>query len=171
MVETLAYVADHLSYRQDAIATEAYLDTARRRVSMRRHAKLVDYAMHDGCNARVWADADRQARRRRNDPAGSEHDAFPPVPGTLLMTRVQNATLVDAAMRDAALSASPTCFETMQDLVLYSIAQPAAFYTWGDGTCSCLRRTGSDSTATRSRRSEQARVCRTCAGASSCFRR
>ncbi|MFZ3328198.1 MAG: hypothetical protein WA231_20950 [Methylocella sp.] len=54
LVEVLAYVADHLSYQQDAIATEAYLHTARRRVSLRRHAKLVDYIMSDGCNARVW---------------------------------------------------------------------------------------------------------------------
>src|SRR4030095_2201378 len=54
LVEALAYSADHLSYQQDAIATEAYLDTARRRTSVRRHAKLVDYQMHEGCGARVW---------------------------------------------------------------------------------------------------------------------
>ena len=54
LVELLAYVGDHLSYRQDAVATEAYLETARLRTSLRRHALLVDYAMHDGCNARVW---------------------------------------------------------------------------------------------------------------------
>ena len=54
LVELLAYAGDHLSYQQDAVATEAYLGTARRRVSVRRHARLVDYAMHDGCNARAW---------------------------------------------------------------------------------------------------------------------
>ncbi|MFJ2578040.1 putative baseplate assembly protein [Kitasatospora aureofaciens] len=54
LVELLAYEADRLSYRQDAVATEAYLDTARLRVSVRRHARLVDYAMHDGCAARAW---------------------------------------------------------------------------------------------------------------------
>ena len=43
LVEILAYVADHLSYRQDAVATEAYLGTARSRISLRRHARLVDY--------------------------------------------------------------------------------------------------------------------------------
>lgn len=46
-VEVLAYAGDHLSYFQDAVATEAYLDTARRRVSMRRHARLLDYPMHE----------------------------------------------------------------------------------------------------------------------------
>lgn len=54
LVEVLAYVGDHLSYYQDAVATEAYLDTARLRISVRRHARLVDYVMHEGCNARAW---------------------------------------------------------------------------------------------------------------------
>lgn len=54
LVEILAYVGDHLSYFQDAVATEAYLDTARKRISVRRHARLVDYFMHEGCNARTW---------------------------------------------------------------------------------------------------------------------
>ena len=54
LVEILAYCADQLSYYQDAVATEAYLDTARQRISVRRHARLVDYRMHEGCNARAW---------------------------------------------------------------------------------------------------------------------
>ncbi len=54
LVELLAYVGDHLSYYQDAVATEAYLGTARRRISVRRHARFVDYPMHEGCNARTW---------------------------------------------------------------------------------------------------------------------
>ena len=52
LIEVLAYVADYLSYQQDAVATEAYLGTARKRISVRRHARLVDYFMHDGSNAR-----------------------------------------------------------------------------------------------------------------------
>jgi hypothetical protein len=54
LVEILAYVGDYLSYYQDAVATEAYLNTARKRVSVRRHLRLLDYRMHDGCNARTW---------------------------------------------------------------------------------------------------------------------
>jgi predicted phage baseplate assembly protein len=54
LVELLAYVGDDLSYYEDAVATEAYLQTARRRVSIRRHARLVDYRLHEGCNARTW---------------------------------------------------------------------------------------------------------------------
>jgi hypothetical protein len=54
LVELLAYVGDYLSYYQDAVATEAYLGTARQRISVRRHARLVDYYLHEGCNARAW---------------------------------------------------------------------------------------------------------------------
>lgn len=54
LIELLAYVGDHLSYYQDAVATEAYLDTARLRTSVRRHLRLIDYRMHEGCNARAF---------------------------------------------------------------------------------------------------------------------
>ncbi|MER6349817.1 putative baseplate assembly protein [Streptomyces sp. NPDC001595] len=53
LVEILAHVGDQLSYQQDAVATEACLDTARLRTSVRRHARLVGYPMHDGCAART----------------------------------------------------------------------------------------------------------------------
>jgi Baseplate J-like protein len=54
LVEMLAYVGDQLSYRQDVIATEAYLGTARLRTSARRHARLVDYFIGEGSNSRAW---------------------------------------------------------------------------------------------------------------------
>ena len=54
LVELLAYVGDYLSYYQDAVATEAYLATARRRISVRRHVRFVDYTLHEGCSARAW---------------------------------------------------------------------------------------------------------------------
>jgi hypothetical protein len=54
IVETLAYVADQLSYRHDVIDTEAYIGTARLRTSIRRHARLVDYRIDDGSNSRAW---------------------------------------------------------------------------------------------------------------------
>ncbi len=54
LVELLALWADHLSYEQDAAATEAYLSTARRRASVRRHAQLLGYEAHDGLSARTF---------------------------------------------------------------------------------------------------------------------
>ena len=54
LVEVLAYVGDYLSYYQDAVATESYLPTANQRISVRRHVRLVDYHLNEGCNARAW---------------------------------------------------------------------------------------------------------------------
>lgn len=54
LVELFSYVGDYLAYYQDAVATEAYLNTARQRISIRRHARLVDYKLHEGCNARTY---------------------------------------------------------------------------------------------------------------------
>ncbi|TFI56939.1 putative baseplate assembly protein [Sphingomonas parva] len=55
LVELLAYAADDLSYYQDAVATEGFLDSARLRQSVRRHCRLVDYRLHQGASARTWA--------------------------------------------------------------------------------------------------------------------
>ncbi len=76
LVELLAYVGDQLSYQQDAIATEAYLNSARKRVSLQRHARLVDYFVHNGTNARVWVHLTSEAdwstcRGKSRSSAGS----------------------------------------------------------------------------------------------------
>ncbi|MDB2438583.1 baseplate J/gp47 family protein [Hellea sp.] len=55
LVELLAHYADHLSYSQDVAANEAYLNTARLRSSLRRHARLLGYDVFDGLSARVFA--------------------------------------------------------------------------------------------------------------------
>ncbi|MFE3765148.1 putative baseplate assembly protein [Streptomyces sp. NPDC059104] len=69
LVELLAYAGDQLSYEQDAVAAEAYLDTARLRTSVRRHVRLVDYPMHDGCAARAFVCLSCDARTTL--PAGT----------------------------------------------------------------------------------------------------
>ena len=43
LMEALSAVADELSYYQDRVAGEATLETATQRVSLVRHARLVDY--------------------------------------------------------------------------------------------------------------------------------
>jgi hypothetical protein len=128
LVEMLAYVGDHLSYQQDAVATEAYLGTARLRSSVRRHARLVDYFMHDGSNARVWAQCSVTADRVRLPK------------GTQLFTKVdQLETRVAAGTNafSAALSARPEFFETLYDFTLYEAHNEIAFYAWGEREC-CL---------------------------------
>ena len=128
IVEVLAYAADYLSYHQDAVATEAYLGTARQRVSMRRHARLLDYPMHDGCNARTWVhvevDADNVTLRQ----------------GTQLLTRVGGQArrlAIASSAYDQALAQQPAVFETMHNATFYLAHNQIEFYTWGEPEC-CL---------------------------------
>jgi hypothetical protein len=53
LAELFSYVGDQLSYYQDAVANEAWLASARQRLSAKRHARLVDYRVHDGLAART----------------------------------------------------------------------------------------------------------------------
>jgi hypothetical protein len=50
-VELMAHLGDLLSYRQDRVATESWLPTARRRASVTRHARLVDFAVPPAISA------------------------------------------------------------------------------------------------------------------------
>ena len=43
LMEVLSALADELSYLQDRVAAEGTLDTATQRLSLLRHARLVDY--------------------------------------------------------------------------------------------------------------------------------
>jgi len=97
LVELLAYAGDDLSYFADAVATETYLATARRRVSVRRHARLVDYRLHEGCTARAWVCVEANApvrlplRAIRFAVAGSLVDARSPVIAALSFERRRTA--------------------------------------------------------------------------------
>lgn len=135
LVELLAYVGDHLSYEQDAVATEAYLGTARRRVSVRRHARLVGYLPFEGCNARVWA----QIQLR----PGSDNVRLPARGSdgpTRLLTAVRGRDGVLAARSNAEQAApgqQPTVFEMMEDIRLFKDHAEMKFHTWGNKQC-CL---------------------------------
>jgi uncharacterized protein YbjT (DUF2867 family) len=51
LIDTFAAAADELSDYQDRVMNEAYLAYARKRVSLRRHASLMDYYIHEGSQA------------------------------------------------------------------------------------------------------------------------
>jgi hypothetical protein len=121
LVELLAYVGDYLSYYQDSVATEAYLGTARRRASVRRHARLVDYFLHDGANARAWLVFETQDDR-----------------GTVLAPAIPKSTQVLAASGAAQSDEAGVVFETLHAVVSLKASRNAmALYTWGDAKC-CL---------------------------------
>ena len=138
LVELLAYVADSLSYRQDVIANEAYLSTARQRVSVRRHARLVDYYLHEGCNARAFVHL--QISRNASSltlPAGTP--LFTQIPA--LPAVIERGTPEERAARLAA----PQVFETVFAKELHRLHNQLEFYTWGNREC-CLPRGATSAT-------------------------
>jgi len=125
LVELLAYVGDYLSYYQDAVATEAYLGTARKRISVRRHARLVDYPMHDGCNARAWL------RLEVNEPLMLHPGEFFFITGNDPQHTALAAGDLPAGGFEAfePISAVPARLRPAHNQV--------SFWTWGDEQC-CL---------------------------------
>ncbi len=136
LAELVSYACDQLSYHQDAVATEAYLPTARSRISLRRHARLVDYFVHEGCNARVWMQINV------NGPTfleGKKTRFYTTAPG------MPNSLEVGAGNEPAALLAGVVAFEPMQDASLFPEQNTMNFYTWGDTDC-CLPQGASEAT-------------------------
>ncbi|MCX4232466.1 putative baseplate assembly protein [Streptomyces ortus] len=133
LVEMLAYTGDQISHQQDAVATEAYLDTARRRISVRRHVRLIDYAMHDGCNARAYVTVESAGDHtlppgtyrfasvdvRSLDP----HDR--PAPGTV----IGDGDLADLDERGSVEVFEPVA--TADPLELRSAHNMIRLWTWG----------------------------------------
>lgn len=148
LVELLAYVADRIAYQQDAVATEAYLGTARLRTSVRRHARLVDYAMHDGCNARGFVQLraaqgiDGRVVQRDADASGRR------VP-TQVLSRCAGATAtaltVGSDEWQAALGGHPQVYELLHGVTLCAAHNEMAFYAWGARQC-CLPRGATSAT-------------------------
>ncbi len=132
LAELLAYVGDYLSYYQDAVATEAYLNTARRRISIRRHARLVDYRVSEGCNARAWVAVEV------NDPLSVPASRAFFVAG---LSEIPVSGMVAPADLDHAAGA----YEVFEPLLpgpdgrleFFPGLNRIPFYTWGEDQC-CL---------------------------------
>lgn len=136
LAEAVAYRADELAYYQDAVGTEAYLGTARQRISLRRHTRLLDYAFHDGCNARTWIAFEVEAAADGQVLAGCDPQTG--LGGTTVMTAVPGfASRISLAEAQTALTGSAQAFELLEPLAVYSAHNRIAFHTWSDDEC-CL---------------------------------
>lgn len=142
LVELLAYAGDYLSYYQDGVATEAYLGTARQRISVRRHARLVDYFMHDGCNARAWLTIWTDIEQRQFDPAQIYFiTPNPGAPADKHILTPANLVGVDASSYEVF---EPLYWNGEQGITIFAAHSEIPFYTWGD--CECCLTPGSTST-------------------------
>lgn len=132
IVELLSWVGDELSYYQDAVGTEAYLRTARLRISVRRHLTLIDYLMHDGCNARTWVCVELSGSGPVTLKAGD----------VSFITTPAGVTLQPAVCQSDLIAADPGSYLVFEpvvpaDTAIYPAHSEMYFWTWGDGQC-CL---------------------------------
>ncbi|MFG2106457.1 putative baseplate assembly protein [Micromonospora chersina] len=138
IVEALAYRADQQSYRLDWVGTESFLDTARSRTSVARHARLVDYRPGEGASARAYV-----AFAFTSD--GAFPDGFTLPAGTPVLPRSEGLPTVVSATEYATLLAAaaapvgPVVFETMAARPLWRWQSSIAMHTWGDEECALAR--------------------------------
>jgi hypothetical protein len=137
LVELLAYTADQLSYYQDAVATEAYLDTARQRISVRRHTRLVDYVLHEGCNARAWVHVHCGVSEISLKPADfyfiTPYSRSPLTPRTLSKSDLPEETELPYQVFE------PLVEPEIKEITFYEAHNCIRLYTWGDTECCLLR--------------------------------
>jgi hypothetical protein len=151
LVELLAYTGDYLSYYQDAVGSESYLDTARQRISVRRHATLVDYQMHEGCNARAWVCVEVRTALTGIIP---EDIYFITRANSLLpQSAGQNSSNRSVLEKEELRGVSLKLYEAFEPLVqdaraplnFYQEHNELHFYTWRDSEC-CLPRGATSAT-------------------------
>ncbi len=137
LVEVLAYVGDHLSYYQDAVLTEAYLETSRQRISVRRHARLVDYHIHEGCNARTWIyiKTDSYMIKLQPDKVSfiTRNKELPVERSVLTWDDLRNIPSNNYELF------GPLVENREEPIKLYKAHNIIYFHTWGDREC-CLPR-------------------------------
>jgi hypothetical protein len=118
LLELLAATADTLSYTQDRVANEAFLDSATQRRSVAGHLALLGYEMDDGASARTWLQF--QVRERHTLGSGG--------------FRVSNAPTREAE--------PVIVFETLTGATLDPRHNEMRLHTWGHANC-CLPRQAS----------------------------
>lgn len=140
LVELLAYTGDYLSFYQDAVATEAYLGTARQRISVRRHVRLIDYQMHEGCNARAWLTLHTDTDISFDAAQIYFITQYPGVPSRNILTP-SDLVNVPASSYDVFQPLIPSD----GTLWIYQAHSEIHFYTWGDCQC-CLAKGATSAT-------------------------
>lgn len=112
LLELLAATADKLSYLQDRVANEAYLQTATQRRSVAAHLALIGYQMDEGAAAHTW-----------------------------LQLQVNSVETLPAApslkiSNEPAATDEPTIvFETLGEARLDPALNSIRLYDWGNSNC------------------------------------
>jgi hypothetical protein len=137
LIELLAYAGDQLSYYQDAVANEAYLETARQRISVRRHARLIDYRMHDGTSACAFIHLGLKTKTSGTLPGQTQILSRVEAP---LGPRIPpHGPVITSELKHEALAAADAVFETLEVGHLHADLNRISIHPWGNRQC-CLPR-------------------------------
>ena len=119
LVELFAAQGDRLAYWQDAVAAEAFLGTAHRRTSVRRHARLLNYDVHEGCSARTWL-------------AFTTNTDLVVAHGTPVTDLQQSVTDADDGTAQSVVELGGCVFETCGDVAIQPERNALPLFAWGD---------------------------------------
>lgn len=120
LLELFSVAADELSDYQDRVMNEAYLATARKRVSLARHARLMDYHIHQGNQATTWLALLLKTGKSLTLPKPNPTPGLPEIP---LMVWAGNEDLNNT-------SAVP--FITRTKAEFEPLFNQMGLYTWGN---------------------------------------
>lgn len=119
LIELMAHLGDLLAYRQDRLATEAWLGTARRRSSVVRHARLVDFAVPPATSAATIVQV---------------HVAHPDLAATDASFVVLQGDLATDAIVDPGAESGAACFTVEADhpQLVFASHGEVALHDWGE---------------------------------------
>lgn len=120
LLELFSAAADELSDYQDRVMNEAYIATARKRVSLARHARLMDYHIHQGNQASTWLALE------------IEHDAILPQEFDLLEGLMVWAGRNETGTGNPSESAAVFMVKRDEQQTVHQLLNNIGLYTWSD---------------------------------------
>jgi hypothetical protein len=125
LLELFSAAADELSDYQDRVMNEAYLASVRKRVSLARHARLMDYHIHQGNQASTWLAFEVALALPSEPQAGAARQYF-----------LANNFKVWSGL--AKEDKSSVAFLTPQRQRAHQLVNRMSLYTWGDAIPSLM---------------------------------
>lgn len=119
LLELFSAAADELSDYQDRVMNEAYLASARKRVSLARHARLMDYHIHQGNQATTWLALEVALMSPSVPEAGASKKYF-----------LEKGFRVWAG--NEKQDASSVVFLTRERVRVHQLVNRMSLYTWND---------------------------------------
>jgi hypothetical protein len=120
LVELMAHLGDLLAYRQDRVATESWLGTARTRAAVTRHARLVDFPVYPAVSAATTVQV------QVDHPDLTATDAsFVVLPGDLGTDAPGNP--------DTATGSARFTLESDDPVTVFASHGEVALHDWGEG--------------------------------------